>query len=73
MESERIARLARDAFLNEPLFRGFTDIRKRPQIRLQAILMSLYTMPLFGKRSLLSNDRQARGAISRTGFPALSF
>ncbi len=60
MESERIARLARDAFLNEPLFAGFTDIRKRPQIRLQAILMSLYTMPLFGKRSLLSNDRQAR-------------
>lgn len=62
MESERIARLTRDAFLNEPLFRGFTDIRKRPQIRLQAILMSLYTMPLFGRRSLLSNDRQARSS-----------
>ena len=62
MESERIARLARDAFLEEPLFAGFTDIRKRPQIRLQAILMSLYTMPLFGKRTLLSNDRQARSS-----------
>jgi hypothetical protein len=62
MESERIARLARNAFLNEPLFRGFTDIRKRPQIRLQAILMSLYTMPLFGRRSLLSNDRQSRSS-----------
>jgi hypothetical protein len=60
MESERIARLTRDAFLKEPLFRGFTDIRKRPQIRLQAILMSLFAMPLFGRRSLLSNDRQAR-------------
>jgi hypothetical protein len=60
METERIARLARDAFLREPLFTGFTDIRKRPQIRLQAILMSLFAMPLFGIRSLLSNDRQAR-------------
>ena len=29
-------------------------------IRLQAILLSLFAMPLFGKRSLLSNDRQAR-------------
>ncbi len=60
MESKRIARIARDAFLKEPLFRGFTDIRKRPQIRLQAILMSLFAMPLFGMRCLLSNDRQAR-------------
>jgi len=60
MESERIARIARDAFLNEPLFQGFTDIRKRPQIKLQAILMSLFAMPLFGLRSLLSNDREAR-------------
>jgi len=62
MENERIARLARDAFLKEPLFTGFTDIRKRPQIRLQAILMSLFAMPLFGMRSLLSNDRQARSS-----------
>ena len=60
MESERIARLTLDAFLKEPLFQGFTDIRKRPQIRLQAILMSLFAMPLFGRRSLLSNDRHAR-------------
>ncbi len=60
MESERIARIARDAFLTEPLFRGFTDIRKRPQIRLQAILMSLFAMPLLGLRTLLSNDREAR-------------
>lgn len=60
MQSERIARIARDAFLNEPLFAGFTDIRKRPQIRLQAILMSLFAMPLLDVRSLLSNDREAR-------------
>lgn len=60
MESERIARIARDAFLKEPLFRGFTDIRKRPQISLQAILMSLFAMPLLGLKSLLSNDREAR-------------
>ena len=60
MESERIARIARDAFLNEPLFGGFTDIRKRPQIPLQAILMSLFAMPLLGLKSLLSNDREAR-------------
>jgi hypothetical protein len=60
MESKRIARLTRDAFLKEPLFEDFTDIRKRPQIRLQAILMSLFAMPLFGRRSLLSNDRHAR-------------
>ena len=62
MESKRIARIARDTFLKEPLFQGFTDIRKRPQIRLQAILMSLFAMPLFGMRCLLSNDRQARTA-----------
>ena len=68
MESERIARLARNTFLSEPLFRGFTDIRKRPQIRLQAILMSLFTMPLFGRRSLLSNDRQARSSHYKTLF-----
>jgi hypothetical protein len=60
MESERIARLARESFLNEPLFEGFTDIRKRPRIRLQTILASLFTMPFFGIRSLLSNDRLAR-------------
>ncbi len=60
MQSERIARITRQAFLKTPLFRGFTDIRKRPQIRLQAILMSLWTMPLFGMRSLLSNDREGR-------------
>jgi hypothetical protein len=60
MESERIARIVRDAFLNEPLFGGFTDIRKRPQIPLQAILMSLFAMPLLGLKSLLSNDREAR-------------
>jgi hypothetical protein len=60
MESERIARIAREAFLTEPLFEEFTDIRKHPQIRLQAILMSLFAMPLFGMRSLLSNDSEAR-------------
>jgi len=60
MESERIARIAREAFLTEPLFEEFTDIRKHPQIRLQAILMSLFAMPLFGMRSLLSNDCEAR-------------
>ena len=66
MESKRIARIARDTFLKEPLFQGFTDIRKRPQIRLQAILMSLFAMPLFGMRCLLSNDRQGRGAHCRS-------
>jgi hypothetical protein len=60
MESKRIARLAREGFLNEPLFKGFTDIRKKPQIRLQAILTSLFLMPFFATASLLSNDREAR-------------
>jgi hypothetical protein len=60
MESKRIARIARERFLNEPLFAGFTDIRKKPQIRLQAILTSLYAMPFFAMASLLSNDREAR-------------
>jgi len=60
MQSKRIARLARDAFLNEPLFQGFTDIRKNPSIRLRTILMSLFLMPFFGISSLLSNDREAR-------------
>lgn len=60
MQDKRIARLARDAFLNEPLFEGFTDIRRNPSIRLQTILMSLFLMPFFGLSSLLSNDREAR-------------
>jgi hypothetical protein len=60
MHDKRIARLARDAFLNEPLFQGFTDIRKNPSIRLQTILMSLFLMPFFGIASLLSNDRETR-------------
>lgn len=60
MESKRIARIIRQVFLKTPQFQGFTDVRRRPQISLQAILMSLWTMPLFGMRSLLSNDRQAR-------------
>jgi hypothetical protein len=60
MHDKRIARLARDAFLREPLFEGFTDIRRKPSIRLQTILMSLFLMPFFGMRSLLSNDREAR-------------
>jgi len=60
MERKRIARLARERFLDKPLFEGFTDIRKKPQIRLQAILTSLFTMPFFALGSLLSNDREAR-------------
>ena len=68
MESKRIARLARESFLNEPLFQGFTDIRRRPRIRLQTILTSLFTMPFFGIRSLLSNDRQARTARYKKPF-----
>jgi hypothetical protein len=60
MHNKRIARLARDAFLKEPLFEGFTDLRKNPSIRLQTILMSLFLMPCFGIASLLSNDREAR-------------
>jgi hypothetical protein len=60
MERKRIARLAREGFLDKPLFEGFTDIRKKPQIRLQAILTSLFAMPFFALGSLLSNDREAR-------------
>jgi hypothetical protein len=60
MHNKRIARLARDAFLNKPLFDGFTDIRLNPSIRLQTILTSLFLMPFFGFCSLLSNDRCAR-------------
>ena len=40
MQSKRIARLVRESFLNEPLFEGFTDIRKKPVIPLRTILMS---------------------------------
>jgi hypothetical protein len=60
MQDQRIARLAREAFLKEPLFQGFSDLRRNPSIRLQAILMSLFLMPFFGIPSLLSNDREAR-------------
>jgi len=68
MENKRIARLAREGFLNEPLFKGFTDIRKKPQIKLQAILTSLFLMPFFATASLLSNDRQARTAAYKKLF-----
>jgi hypothetical protein len=60
MQDKRIARLAREAFLNEPLLKGFTDIRKRPVIPLRTILTSLFLMPFFGLASLLSNDRETR-------------
>jgi hypothetical protein len=60
MENKRIARLARDAFLNEPLFEGFTDIRRKPRIRLRTILTSVFLMPFLGLQSLLSNDRETR-------------
>jgi hypothetical protein len=60
MENKRIARIARDSFLNTPVFQGFSDIRKNPVIKLRTILMSLFLMPLFGMRSLLSNDRETR-------------
>ena len=60
MDSKRIARLTRDSFLSKPLFTRFTDIRKRPRISLQTILTSLFVMPFFGIKSLLSNDRIAR-------------
>jgi hypothetical protein len=60
MHNKRIARLARDAFLNKPLFEGFTDIRRNPSIKLRTILTSLFLMPFFGFSSLLSTDREAR-------------
>jgi len=60
MQDKRIARLVRDAFLNETLFEGFTDIRKKPVISLRTILTSLFLMPFFGLASLLSNDRETR-------------
>ena len=46
MENKRIARLARDSFLNTPLFEGFSDIRKNPVIKLRTILMSLFLMAI---------------------------
>lgn len=60
MDTKRIARIAREVFLNKPLFQGFIDIRKHPSIRLRTILMSVFLMPFFGIHSLLSNDREAR-------------
>jgi hypothetical protein len=60
MQDKRIARIVREAFLNEPLLKGFTDIRKRPVIPLRTILTSLFLMPFFGLASLLSNDRETR-------------
>ena len=60
MSNKRIARIARESFLKEPLLEGFSDIRKNPTIPLQTILMSFLTMVFFGTRSLLSIDRVAR-------------
>lgn len=46
--------------------RRFTDIRKKPQIRLQDILVSLLFMPFFSLTSLLGLDRTARsGSFKR--------
>ena len=58
MENKRIVRLARNTFLDKPLFERFSDIRKNPSIRLPAILTPLFLMPFFGFSSLLSNDRR---------------
>jgi hypothetical protein len=61
MGNKRIARLAREGFLDKPLFEGFTDIRKKPQIRLQPILTSLFAMPFFS----LASFRQMTGRHER--------
>jgi len=51
--------LDREAGLFHQL-KQFTDIRKKPHIRLQDILASLLSMPFFGLTSLLSLDRTTR-------------
>ncbi len=51
--------LSREAHLFDQL-RRFTDIRKKPQIRLQDILASLLFMPFFSLTSLLGLDRTTR-------------
>ena len=59
-KDKRIARIAKEKFLNKPLFKEFTDIRKNPSIKLQTILISVFLMPFFALTSLLSLDRVAR-------------
>lgn len=51
--------LSQEAHLFDQLTR-FTDIRKKPQIRLQDILASLLFMPFFSLTSLLGLDRTTR-------------
>ena len=44
----------------------FADIRKKPQIRLQDIIVSVLFMPFFGLTSLLGLDRTTRtGSFKR--------
>jgi hypothetical protein len=51
--------LSREAHLFDQL-RRFADIRKKPQIRLQDILMCVLFMPFFSLTSLLGLDRTTR-------------
>ena len=59
-KSKRIARLLKNKFNFHTLFKGMSDIRKNPSIKLQTILVSLFLMPFFSLTSLLSLDRQSR-------------
>ena len=58
--NKRIARALKDKFRLAPRFGQFTDIRKKPRITLQTILMSLFLMPFFGHTNLLGLDRACR-------------
>ena len=59
--------LDREAHLFDQL-RRFTDIRKKPQIRLQDILVSVLFMPFYSLTSLLGLDRTTRKRSFKTLF-----
>ena len=59
--------LSREAHLFDQL-RRFADIRKKPQIRLQDILMCVLFMPFFSLTSLLGLDRTTRKSLFKELF-----
>ena len=63
--------LDREAHLFE-LLRRFADIRKKPQIKLQDILMCVLFMPFFSLTSLLGLDRTTRKCSFKSLFRSLN-
>jgi len=61
MDIGDFAEFFREKFSLPALLRGIRDYRERPQIPLATVLESVFSMVLFGQRSLLAVDQDLRG------------